>query len=102
MSRRLKLARAEPADNPGVGGAKPRGIVDGGRAMISKRHALGRVSVALLVIVSGAVLAVSRPAAKRARTDSREALLASFDSDVAELVYEWDREDSRPEPVRRA
>jgi hypothetical protein len=70
--------------------------------MISKRHALGRVSVALLVIVSGAVLAVSRPAAKRARTDSREALLASFDSDVAELVYEWDREDSRPEPVRRA
>jgi hypothetical protein len=69
--------------------------------MTSRCNSLGRVSVALLVIIGGVVLASAGRARNPTASDSREALVASFDSDISAMVYQWDPDDSRPEPERR-
>jgi hypothetical protein len=69
---------------------------------MSRRGTLGRIAIALLAILAVVVVAVLRPAGKPARGDSRAALVASFQSDIADMVYQWDPGDARPEPARSA
>jgi hypothetical protein len=47
------------------------------------------------------LILVSQVAGRTAPAVSREALEARFESDIRNLVYRWDDDDPRPEPVRR-
>jgi hypothetical protein len=58
-------------------------------------------AAAVLGLVPVAALAVLCRGPGPAQIASREALLATFDSDIADTVCQWDAEDPRPKPERQ-
>jgi hypothetical protein len=68
-----------------------------------KRKYLGRIVLAMLLVLLAVVVCVSRlwSSSTKTKSISREALFATFASDVRNVNYEWDAHDSRSEAVRQ-
>ena len=70
--------------------------------MISPRARSAWAAASIVATLAAAVLLVSRGTRASVRYVSRDALRASFASDIRNLVYRWDPADPRPEAERRA